>query len=927
MITITNLEVIVSPYDATRNYVQFYFNLTNDSGEDILPGQSTYVNIKFNTNGSISQHIDRYDVPAGQQLQLLSKRHLVTSTNTLAEFEFIFPVSTNNQVTVLRADAFVYDPFATRIDIDMHQIELDPTRSGYAINPDNWFATYYASLKNYFLEDYELRQIDFIYDDGTSIEYPLPADTYVITKANSVQNYTDSNITVSDRPVVGGTAPIYVRKDKTVVAIRNTFTPVNRWEPVEVYLSPAEVENNYLTMLIEATTSGNSIYINVTRGVAPYTYRWNDGVTTQNRENVAPGLYTVTVTDAIGYTAQASVQLGDLHYFSENPVTLKVNVTDHSTKPFLRVVCEVWIERDYLSDSYEKIFEAEQPVDSLGNTLFNLQQILDSSLQPQLPAPSLQRQEQQFKRFYLRYYERYGAGTPGDPETTGGVSQVQESYLLMGGLSDLEYSRGNFFGLHFAQKPFYTWQPLVKEIYPDQPEWLTFVVNSFELTGFEVAVKLYYIQPDGSEISQEHVIFTQTGVNKYEPYSFPVGPAQLNLPEYYCQELDRYEIYVKSGDTIISEVRTYLLRYETNRYKRYFLYQNSLGGWDTLCTTGKAEYELGIDTEALERYLPPDHSPLDRPTRVMTRTAMPEIKVSSGHKSKAEMKALQDFFLSKEPYLLEEKESGLVLTPVEVDVRNITVLDEDSDLQNFSFSLKLQQYSKYTPELLGPAEPGSLIQASATITGADISLAVSGGLSPYIFAWSDGSTAQNRTGLANGSYDVLIRDSNSPRQAYSICALQIEGSFEPAPASEPAPAAWYFDAQFSEEPAVYNTNPPGHYFVWPDTISVGGFSQQVFMVQDVDLRAGTNRINLSVLLPSGADAYLTDKTSLNANNINTSSVMVQELNPSLFGAWQQLSADITSDIDRRVIIRFGWGIRRNTSNAPTFYASDFQLDP
>jgi hypothetical protein len=44
-------------------------------------------------------------------------------------------------------------------------------------------------------------------------------------------------------------------------------------------------------------------------GVAPYTYRWNAGAATQDLTRVVAGLYTVTVTDAMGVTATASVRV------------------------------------------------------------------------------------------------------------------------------------------------------------------------------------------------------------------------------------------------------------------------------------------------------------------------------------------------------------------------------------------------------------------------------------------------------------------------------------------------------------------------------------------------------------------------------------------------------------------------------------------
>jgi len=57
-----------------------------------------------------------------------------------------------------------------------------------------------------------------------------------------------------------------------------------------------------------ACFGGNNgfITVNVTGGTPTYTYHWSHSVNTQNAQNLAPGTYTVTVTDANGCTATAS---------------------------------------------------------------------------------------------------------------------------------------------------------------------------------------------------------------------------------------------------------------------------------------------------------------------------------------------------------------------------------------------------------------------------------------------------------------------------------------------------------------------------------------------------------------------------------------------------------------------------------------------
>lgn len=64
-----------------------------------------------------------------------------------------------------------------------------------------------------------------------------------------------------------------------------------------------EISGTVLDVSITAGADG-SIDVTVTGGTLPYTYLWNDGVTTEDRTGLTAGTYSVTVTDAHGCTKQ-----------------------------------------------------------------------------------------------------------------------------------------------------------------------------------------------------------------------------------------------------------------------------------------------------------------------------------------------------------------------------------------------------------------------------------------------------------------------------------------------------------------------------------------------------------------------------------------------------------------------------------------------
>jgi hypothetical protein len=83
----------------------------------------------------------------------------------------------------------------------------------------------------------------------------------------------------------------------------------------------------WLTTTPPSSCSSNNgiITANPQGGVSPYTYTWNNGATTQTINNLGPGTYTVTVTDAVGCSATKTTTLS-----APSNVSAWISATDES---------------------------------------------------------------------------------------------------------------------------------------------------------------------------------------------------------------------------------------------------------------------------------------------------------------------------------------------------------------------------------------------------------------------------------------------------------------------------------------------------------------------------------------------------------------------------------------------------------------------
>ncbi|OUJ71988.1 SprB repeat-containing protein, partial [Hymenobacter crusticola] len=467
-----------------------------------------------------------------------------------------------------------------------------------------------------------------------------------------------------------------------------------------VELTRTILQNSRLEVLVRKIE--NNVTLEVSGGVAPYTFLWDDGPTTATRPNLDEGTYYCVVTDAAGCQAQTiEVEIiGFRFYWSGNPITLSLDAgddyrADPTTKPDLTFLCEVWLEPVYGSNEFIQIGTVlEQPADADGRTVFQVEELLDDYLGWHVPAVGdvyVRLATPLFRRFYLKYAELYG-----DPPVRAATQVLTQHMVLRGGLSSYEHVAQTYQDVYRpAVQPFLTWQPNQKPVALDQPEYLYFLVDS-AATSLQLWVRWFY--DDGT--NAERNVATHTGLSRYEVHCLPAGYLQLGLnnAEQADRHIERYQVWVTDSDGVLrSEVRHYLLDRRPVLQRRYLVFANSLGGMDTVAMVGEGQLDVEVTGEEVQRSPVPFPDPLDGDQLVLDRTLRPVLKLGSGVRDNARewMAVQQELLLSKRVLLLY----GTRWVPVTVKAQTSTLKKDNDFLPALDITLQLPRERFYTPRL------------------------------------------------------------------------------------------------------------------------------------------------------------------------------------------------------------------------------------
>lgn len=333
--------------------------------------------------------------------------------------------------------------------------------------------------------------------------------------------------------------------------------------------------------------------------------------------------------------------------FSRNPVAIHALTANHGNPNF---------KFEFLIKAYNHTAAEIAAVtlkgvpDAEGKFVLNAQQLLHAQLQPDLPAFN---QAQILPGIYslLQWTADISEFWGTSPLVKYGTTRVADNLVLMAGLSYLDFPGNNFITEHVAQgKKFLTWQPYQKLVSPGQQEFLYYLNVEQNLPTAYLHVKANHT--DGTT-TQLQPLSLANATDRL--LIIPAGYDQLQLGT-LAKKVSSYQVWISaaadSASTLNkSEERHYIVDYHYYKEPRYFLYQNSLGGFNTLRTTGETEEGTEVDIQEGERTVGDEYSPADSQYFSYGATFREKRKVNTGQLLyREELRHLREFFTSNYIY-------------------------------------------------------------------------------------------------------------------------------------------------------------------------------------------------------------------------------------------------------------------------------------
>jgi hypothetical protein len=235
--------------------------------------------------------------------------------------------------------------------------------------------------------------------------------------------------------------------------------------------------------------------------------------------------------------------------------------------------------------------------DSVGNVYLYIQQYLDSLLDYVVPSISSRytTANKQACNFFIHYREITDADQ--DPDW---IETEQSSYYprtaVKGGIEKHKQSRNNFFIHYFpVQKPFLTWLPSGRFVFPDENIFLSFLNQHISTAGYKIRVTAY--NTAGTSVTY---ILLMPELNALIVH-MKADPATLAIASHLTGSLYYYDVSILNNiNQAVANPYRYYIEYRPKYYYYDLLYNNSLSGFDFVRVKGDIDESFDREFEEID---------------------------------------------------------------------------------------------------------------------------------------------------------------------------------------------------------------------------------------------------------------------------------------------------------------------------------------
>lgn len=385
--------------------------------------------------------------------------------------------------------------------------------------------------------------------------------------------------------------------------------------------------------------------------------------------------------------------------------TTQTDGTTPEKNPNFRILLDIYQEAQLYSQDLDLIQQLSGIPDTNGNVEFDISPALQNIVLTPFPnigttilstlpnSNYITEVDGALRRFHLRYCEQYGItpsskvflGWPGDDE----VTQDLYAFCLNSGINNLDRpSFNSSFETNYLSatgRKFFTRRNLANVLATKETK-LIFDGLSRTDTVFKATIQMYYT--DGTNSTVTLGKYTKSSsVNRIMRFHLGYNDLQIDSIKTVGKTVSYYNafIYDNAGSNQLFERITVTL-VPNKKFEKYFLFENSLGGIDTLYTYGVFDFKLNFQNQLTQNYSDdPANGIYDGEFSETSNRTQETFELNTGFVGKDYLDYLKDFMYSKKKYMVD----GSKLVKVNIPSQSIKMYN-DRD-QAFGLSIDLQK--------------------------------------------------------------------------------------------------------------------------------------------------------------------------------------------------------------------------------------------